>query len=158
MKFQYHFFFGIVFTTVLYSLFSPIISIFGLLIIFLSSFLVDVDHYFYYVYKKRNLNLISAYKWYVKNARKFRFMPKEERRQVYLGFYIFHGIEPLVILFFLGFYLSPIFNFLLIGLLFHLFTDLVSEIILKQRIDKISVIMNFFITKNHKNLDEIDVT
>lgn len=156
MKFKYHFSFGIIFTILLYFLFSPIIPPWGLLIIFLSSFLIDIDHYFYYIYKKGDFSLIRAYKWYMKNARKFCFMSEEKRKQFYLGFYIFHGIEPLIILFFLGFYVSQFFNFILVGFLFHLFTDLISEIILKQRIDKVSIIQNFIIIQNLTSLQEID--
>ena len=156
MKFKYHFSFGIIFTILLYFLFSPIIPPWGLLIIFLSSFLIDIDHYFYYIYKKGDFSLIKAYRWYIKNARKFCSMSKEKRKQVYLGIYIFHGIEPLIILFLLGFYLSPLFNFILIGFLFHLSIDLISEIILKQRIDKISVIQNFLTTKKLTNFEEVD--
>jgi len=93
----------------------------------------------------------------MKNARKFRFMPEEKRKQVYLGFYIFHGIEILIILFFLGFYISPLFNFIFIGVLFHLSVDLTSEIILRQRIDKVSVIQNFLTNRKLKSLDEIEL-
>ena len=156
MKFKYHFLLGVIFAVLLYLLFSTIISLFGLLIILLSSFLIDVDHYLYYVYKKGDFSLIRAYSWYMKNARKFCFMSEEKRKQFYLGFYIFHGIEPLIILFFLGFYVSQFFNFILVGFLFHLFTDLISEIILKQRIDKVSIIQNFIIIQNLTSLQEID--
>jgi len=84
-------------------------------------------------------------------------MPERERKNFYLGFYIFHGIEPLIILFLLGFYISQFFNFILIGFLFHLVTDLISEIILKQRIDKISIIQNFLIIRNLSDFEKMDV-
>lgn len=156
MRFQYHFAFGIVFTVFLYFLLSPVISLFGFLIIFLSSFLIDVDHYFYYVRKKRDLSLFRAYKWYMKNARKLCRMPKEKRENIYLGFYLFHGIEPLAVLLLLGLYVSPFFSLIFIGFLFHLLTDLVGEIIVGQRIDKISVIYNFIVTRKMTALDEVE--
>jgi len=156
MRFKFHFLFGIIFLVLLYFLFSSIISFWGLLIIFLSSFLIDIDHYFYYIYKKGDFSLVRAYKWYIKNAHKFYFLSKEKRKQIYLGFYIFHGIEPLIILFFLGLYVSQFFNFVLIGFLFHLSTDLISEIILKQRIDKVFLIQNYIITRKLTDLEEID--
>ena len=156
MNFRYHLLLGIVFAVLLYFLFYPLISFLGLLIIFLSSFLIDADHYIYYVYKKGDFNLIRAYNWYMKNARKFCFMSKEKQKQVYIGFYIFHGIEPLIILFFLGFFLSQFFTFILIGFLFHLSTDLISEIILRQRIDKVSIIQNLLRNKKLVSLEEID--
>jgi len=55
----------------------------------------------------------------------------------------------------LGFYISQFFNFILIGFLFHLFADLVSEIILKQRIDKISLIQNILVIRNLTPLENI---
>jgi hypothetical protein len=157
MKFKYHLLLGVIFAVLLYLLFSPLISLFGLLIIFLSSFLIDVDHYLYYVCKKGDFSLIRAYSWYMKNARKFCFMSKEKRKQFYLGFYIFHGIEPLIILFFLGFYISQFFTFILIGFLLHLSTDLISEIIFRQKIDKVSVIQNLLLTGKLTNLEEVEV-
>jgi hypothetical protein len=156
MKFKYHFFFGILFSILLYFLFQSIIPLWGLTIIFLSSFLIDFDHYLFYVFKKRDLSLRRAYKWYVKYSHKFCSVPLDKRKKYYLGFYIFHGIEPLIVLFSLGFFVSPLFTFILIGFLFHLSTDLVSEIIFGQRIDKISVICNFWIMGKLTNFEEVD--
>jgi len=157
MKLKYHFFFGILLTILLYFLFSPIISLFGLLIIFLSSFLIDVDHYLYYLCKKGDFSLIRAYKWYVKNSHKFCLVPLDKRKNFYLGFYVFHGIEPIIILFFLGFYISQFFTFILIGFFFHLSADLISEIIFRQRIDKISVIQNLLLMRKLTNFEEVDL-
>lgn len=156
MRFKFHFLFGIIFTVILYFLFSPIIPLIGLLIIFLSSFLIDVDHYIYYVLRKRDISLRRAYKWYVKYSCKFCHIPLDKRKNFYLGFYIFHGIEPLIVLFFLGFYVSQFFSFLLIGFFFHLSTDLVTEILLRQRIDKISVIQNLLLMRKLTNFEEVD--
>ncbi len=156
MRFKYHLFFGLIFTAILYFIFSPIVSFFGLLIIFLSSFLIDVDHYLYYVFRKKDISLKRAYKWYIKYSCKFCHIPLKIRKNYYLGFYIFHGIEPLITLFLLGFYVSPIFTFILIGFFFHLSTDLVAEIILGQRIDKVSVIQNFISTRKLKNFEEVE--
>ncbi len=157
MNVQYHFFFGILFAALLYFLFSPIISLLGLLIIFLSSVFIDVDHYFYYIYKRRNLSPIKAYRWYMRSVHKFRSIPKERRKEIYIGFCIFHGIEMLIILFLLGLYVSPIFNFILIGFLFHLSADLVSETILGQRLDKISIIQNFLRNKKLVSLEDFEM-
>jgi len=155
MKFKYHFFFGIIFAILLYFLFSPLISLFGLSIIFLSSFLIDVDHYLYYVCRKGDFSLRRAYKWYVKYSHKFCLVSLDKRKKFYLGFYIFHGIEPLIILFLLGTFVSQFFTFILIGFLFHISTDLVSEIIFKQRIDKISVIHNLLLMGKLTNFEEV---
>jgi len=152
---QTHFILGIIFVILLYFLFSPIISIFGLAIILLSSVLIDIDHYVYYIFKKKDLNLFTAHKWYIKNIRKLYSMNKEQKKKVYLGFYFFHGIESLIILFFLGFYLSPIFNLIFIGFLFHLFVDFISEIMFEHRFGKLSVIYDLFTFRKLTNLDTI---
>jgi hypothetical protein len=153
MRFKFHFLSGFIFTILLYFLFYPVIPFFGLLIIFLSSFLMDADHFFYYIFKKRDFNLIRAYKWYIENTKKFCSSSKEKQKKIYIGFYIFHGIEILIILFLLGFYISPIFNFILIGFLFHLSVDLISEIIFEQRIDKISLIQNYLAIRKLTHID-----
>jgi len=150
-----HLIFGVIFVTFLYFIFYPILSIFDLAVILLSSILIDVDHYFYYVLKKRDLNPFNAYHWYKKNVKKIYSLNKEKRREIYFGFYIFHGIEILIILFFLGKYVYPIFTFILIGFIFHLFLDFVSEIIWEQRFDKISFIYNLLTFKNRIHIDEV---
>lgn len=143
MHVKYHILLGLIFSTLLYFLF-PELNLSNLLIIFFSSFLIDIDHYLYYVYKKKNINPYRAYKWYVKNIIKFHFfLSKEQQKKAYTGLYLFHGIEILIILFFLGNYISSMFTFIIIGFLFHLFTDLVYEKILNQRIDKISFFYNY---------------
>ncbi len=152
---QIHFILGIVFVAILYFFFSPIISIFGLTIILLSSVVIDIDHYIYYIFKKNDLNPFTAYKWYIKNIRKLYSMSKEQKKKIYLGFYFLHGVESLIILLFLGFYLYPIFNFIFIGFLFHLFVDFITEIMFEQRFSKLSVIYNLFIFKKLTNLDAI---
>jgi len=156
MRFKVHFLLGIIFIILLYFLFYPIISLFGLLVIFLSSFLIDIDHYFYYIYKKRDFSLIRAYKWYMTTMHRFCSLPPEKQKKLYIGFYIFHGIEILIILFLLGFYVSKIFIFVLIGFFFHLSTDLISEIIFGQRIDKIFLFQNLLAMRKLTNFEKID--
>jgi hypothetical protein len=112
-------------------------------IIFLSSVFIDIDHYFYYISKKRNLNPFKAYEWYHQNVKKIYSLSKESRGKVYIGLYYFHGIEVLIIFFFLG-AISPLFIFILIGFIFHLLADFISEVIFQQRLDKISIIYNIF--------------
>ena len=150
-----HFLLGILFVICLYVFFYPLISIFGLLIIFLSSVFIDIDHYFYYIFRKKDLNPFRAHEWYIKNMRRFHSLDKKQMKNFYLGFYFLHGIESLIILFLLGIYLSPIFNFILIGFLFHLIMDFIAEVIFEQRIDKISFIYNILTFGKLINIDTI---
>lgn len=152
---QFHFLLGIIFVAILYFFFSPIISLFGLAVILLSSVLIDIDHYVYYVYKKKDLNPFKAHKWYLKNIKKFHSMSKEQKKKFYIGFYFFHGIESLIILLFLGFYISPIFIFIFIGFFFHLSIDFIADIILEERFGKISVIYTLISLKKLVHIEEV---
>ena len=121
----------------------PEISLVSLGIIVASSVLVDIDHYFYYVYKKKKINPVKAYKWYMGNRKKCRTMSKEHKRTTHFGTYCLHGIEILIILLLLGFFVSNFFYFVLIGVTFHLLLDLSVEIIYYGIYDKISVTYAF---------------
>ncbi len=154
---QSHFILGVFFVVFLYFFFSPTISIFGLGVILLSSVLIDFDHYVYYILKKKNLNLLEMYKWYIKYSRKICSLDKKERKKVYLGIYFLHGVESLTLLFFLGTYISQFFIFIFIGFFFHLVMDFIAEIIFEQRIDKISFIYNFFAFKKLKHIENFEI-
>jgi len=80
-------------------------------------------HYLYYVYKKRDLSLRNAYRYFIKNKKKMLSLSRKERNKIYGGFVIFHGIEFLILLFLLSL-ISEYFLYILIGCAFHLFSDL----------------------------------
>ncbi len=147
---KYHLFLGILFVIILH-LFFPQISFFGLSIIFLSSFLIDADHVFYYSLKKRNLNPVKAYIWAIKRTRAFHNLSRAHRKKFYSGFFLFHGVEWLIILFLLGTYVSHFFIFILIGFSFHFIVDTIHEISDKGTVDKISLFWNFYRYEKLKN-------
>ena len=146
-----HFIFGLIFAGFLYLIF-PKIGLIGFLIILSSTVLIDVDHYLYYVYKKKDLSLKNAYKWFIKKRKKFLCLPKNQRNKFYRGFYFLHGIEVLIILFFLIFF-SKYFFFIFIGFAFHLLLDSVDQTIYWDRIDKFSLVYDFFKFKKLKVFD-----
>ena len=119
-----HIIFGLIFATVLFFLF-PQIGLIGFSIIFLSSFLIDVDHYLFYVFYKKDCSLRNAYKWFVKLDRKFKNFSKEKKKKIKYPPLIFHGFETFIILIILLFF-SKIFLYVLIGFLFHEFLDIIS--------------------------------
>jgi hypothetical protein len=149
---KYHIFFGLILSAVLFLIFPNYIGLIGAGIIFFSSFLIDVDHYIYYVIKNKSLSLKKAFN-YFSNARdkmlKFTF---EKRKNYYSGFCFFHGIEWLIILFVLGIFLSKYFLFIGIGFLLHLSLDWIEEYNKSPRMDKISVIYDFFKFKKFKRI------
>jgi hypothetical protein len=136
---KHHIFLGFIFSIFLYLIF-PNISLIGTIIIFFSSFLIDVDHYLYYVFKKRDLSLQKAYKWYISKKRKLLSLSRQKRSKIRGTFLFLHGIEPLLILFLLEIFLSKYFFYILIGFAFHLLLDIIYQIKFQDRIDRISII------------------
>ena len=104
-----HFIITLILSIVLYPLFKL-----NVLWFFLSGFLIDFDHYLYYVLKYKTLNFSKAYSYYLK-------------KQDELFLMIFHTIEFWILLLILSSF-SMIFIFLLIGLLPHLTMDYIEMI------------------------------
>ncbi len=151
---QKHIVLGIIFALAIYLIF-PSVGILNATIIFLSSFLIDVDHYFYYVYKIKKLSPIKAYKWFTKNVKKHRALSKDQKEKTHFGTMTFHGIEPLILLFTLGFFVSNIFYFILVGFTIHLISDLAVEIIYCNRFNKISVVYCFLKSRGLTFIDDL---
>jgi len=138
-----HLFFGIILSALLFILF-PSLGFLPILIVFLSSVLIDTDHYLYYIFIKKDLSLKNAYLWYMQRWKHFNASPMSERKKCYAGFFMFHGIEWLVILFLMWNYVSPCFLYVFMGFLFHFCLDTPDEIIKKGTVDKISLIWNYY--------------
>jgi len=149
---KFHVIYGFVFSIILFLIF-PSIGIFGAVIIFLSSFLIDVDHYIYYALKKKDINLEKGIMYFFTKRKKLAKMKIEQRNKFYSGFCFFHGIEILVILLFAGIFISNYFFFILLGFAFHLSLDISQEIHEGLRIDKISIIYDWIKFKKLKLLE-----
>ena len=123
------------------------------LVFFLSSFLIDVDHYLYYVYRKKDLSLKRSFNWYLKLDKKYFAMPKITQAKYYAGFCIFHGIESIIILFILGIF-YPILNFVALGFIAHLFLDAIQKIREDQdSLEVLSIIYKYFYNLKRRNID-----
>jgi len=111
----YSFIFCLFFLVILqYGSISPYI------IIFLSSILIDIDHYLLYAYRKKNLSLVKAWKWHI-------FLhnnPREAQKQIPF-LHLFHTIEFLVLIFILSFFYK-VFLWIFIGFIFHTFLDILD--------------------------------
>jgi hypothetical protein len=119
-----HILFGLIASLILYLIF-PQISTLEASIIFLSSFLIDADHYIYYLFVKKDFSLKRAYNFflYKKNTHiKLSLREKEKKKQTIL---LFHGLETLIILFLL-ISVHRVFIFILVGVLIHLILDLID--------------------------------
>ncbi|MDP1729071.1 MAG: hypothetical protein Q8L27_02625 [archaeon] len=150
---------GLIFSFTLMMIFPIDIGLIGALIIFFSSFLIDVDHYVYYVYKTRIFNLNKSIHWYSVNRKKFSNMTFQEKNKIYTGLCFLHGIEAFIVLSLLIFIrnpLSPYMVFVAIGFIFHHILDAIDLYIRNYRFDKV---LSFFYSvkkaKNKKLLQEI---
>ncbi|MEK6873892.1 MAG: hypothetical protein AABW91_03530 [Nanoarchaeota archaeon] len=122
-----HIVFGFIFALLVFILF-PQIELLGFFTIWLASFLIDVDHYLYYVLAKKDLSLRKAYKWFMGESAKSLLLPREKRKEINKEMpCIFHGIETIIILILLSF-VNNFFLFVLIGFVFHEFLDFIHVV------------------------------
>jgi len=110
---KWHILYGAIFTVILYFIFR--INLLQSILIFFSSVIIDVDHYFWYIKNKRDFSLKRAYNWHIK-------MPKDLPEPF---LHIFHVIEILIVLSILSYFWIG-FLFVLIGILFHSILDLIE--------------------------------
>ena len=122
-----HVIIGFIFSLMAYIIFP--ISPLEATIIFLASFLIDFDHYLLYVYKKKNLSLNRALKYFYRlNNDWKKIYPR--RKEYKKNIFIFHSIETLIPLAIFSIYF-PIVWFVLIGMILHLILD--YSIIIKRK-------------------------
>ena len=100
-------------------------------IIFLSSILLDFDHYLYYIFKKRDLSLKNAYSWFVERKRKWFSLKYEERKRYKRPILIFHGIEFWLVLGLLCL-VNKLFLWILLGIAIHMIFDWIELFYLKE--------------------------
>ena len=142
-----HFIFGTIFSLALLFAF-PKIGFIGFFIILASTVLIDVDHYLYYVYKKKDWNLKNAFNWYIQGGKKFNEMPKNQRENIYFGICIFHGIEFIIILFAFSFHFISLL-FIIVGFVFHELLDLIESI--QKKISPLKVVSLAYLLVDIKN-------
>jgi hypothetical protein len=152
---QNHFFIGLIASVILYFGF-PDIGILNLVVFLLASVLIDVDHYLYYVYKKKDWSLVNSVRWFLKKRAFMRKAGRKVRNEVWVGFFFLHGIEVLTLIWLLGFFIWDIFYFVLLGFLLHLILDYVHQIRERDRFDKFSIVYDYFKYKKLKFIDELD--
>lgn len=93
------------------------------LIIFLSSVLIDGDHYLWYGFKTKDWNPLHAVSWFYDLIEKHKKLSHSEKRMFKKHLLIFHGIEFWIILLILGVYINPLFIYILIGVGIHMIAD-----------------------------------
>lgn len=149
-----HLFFGILFSLFIYLIF-PHIGVLECLVIILSTVLIDVDHCIYHYFRDKQWNPWKLYKGLIKKKKVFRALPLEERNNYYSGFFIFHGIEPLIILLLLGYIFNTIFLYVFVGFALHFLLDLIDNVFNWKRIDKVFLIYDHFKFKKLKCIENL---
>jgi hypothetical protein len=119
-----HIIFGAIISIFLLFLFPPI-GIFNASLIFLSSVLIDFDHYLYYIIKKHDFSLKKAYLWSLNGRKSWLKLDKEQKLKYELAVFAFHGLEFCLILLFL-LLISNIFFWILLGVVIHLGLDFID--------------------------------
>jgi len=143
---SYHIFFGFLFSIFLLFLF-PEIGVKNLTMLFLAAVLIDVDHYLFYIYQKKDFNLRRAYDYFIANKKKWKEFGKIGNCPLPSQLCIFHGLEVLLVVFILSFFFNPLY-FVFIGFSFHLLLDLAEQAVYSDKIKKVSIVSDFL---NYKN-------
>lgn len=139
---KYHFIYGTIVSFVLYFGFD--VGLLGCLVFLTATVCIDVDHYFYYVYVKRDWNLRKAFSWFNEERKYIMRIDSKDRKNFYYGFCVFHGIEVILLFALLGYFSWGIFYFVAFGIFFHLLLDHIEINIMKGRFDKFSIIYDYF--------------
>ncbi|MBS3090897.1 hypothetical protein J4217_00430 [Candidatus Pacearchaeota archaeon] len=120
---RWHIFLGLI-STILITLVFPNTSMLYLLLFFLSSFLIDFDHYANAAMKTNKLGLRNAFEYH----KILGEIEKEEHKKGLRrkgDFHPFHTIEFHLLVLLLGFLWTSFF-FIFLGMLFHSIMDLIS--------------------------------
>ena len=118
-----HGIFGVIFALILINFFG--FSDIAGLVVFLSSVLIDVDHYLQILFSSGEISLRRAYNSHVSKRNAFRTLNSRDKGTYKHKHFVFHGIEFIIILWTLSF-LSIVFYWVLLGVVFHLLLDYID--------------------------------
>jgi len=122
---RWHIFFGAIFTWIIWKYF-PETSLFYLSLVFLSSFLIDFDHYVNAVIKTGKLSLFEAFEYHRITGKIGKKLHEKGIRKKG-DFHLFHTVEFHALIGILGIF-WPAFMFIFIGMIFHSILDIISMI------------------------------
>jgi len=123
--------------------FFPQVGFLEALIFVASTVLIDFDHLIYYAIVKKSINPFKAYRWYRINHSHWLKLSRKEKNKHKGVFLTFHGLEVFSIVLALGIWVHPLFIYVFMGLVFHLFLDLIEMRQHQDRLDKISIIHDY---------------
>jgi hypothetical protein len=108
-----HFLFSLILAVIFYPTFN-----YGVIFIFIGGVLINIDNYFWYIYRYKKFNASDCYRWFT------IYNVKNNYRDIIGSVLIFHTIEFLLLSVILSFYIEFILMFT-IGLLIHFLLNLV---------------------------------
>lgn len=122
MKTSVHLIASLILAAALYPIFS-----WNVLLILVGGVLIDIDHYFWFVYKYKKFSLFECYRFFTIEAEKNKW------KHIKGSLLVFHTMEFLVLIVVLSFFnhLALIFT---IGLFGHYLLDLVWHALVPKRI------------------------
>ena len=146
MEFKWHFLFGFITSYLLVYFFK--FPLFAGLIIFIASWIIDIDHYLWYAIETKDWNPFNAIKWYIKSIPKYFTLSLDERKNFKKGVFILHSLLFWIILTLLSL-IHPIFLWILIGVITHIVADLID---LKTKNEHLYIkIFPCYVIKKNKN-------
>jgi len=119
---RWHIFFGGIFTATIW-VFAPETNMIYLSLIFLSSFLIDFDHYLVAIFNTKKLSLKKSLKYFECLGEKEK-KDKKNRQREKGHFYIFHTLEFHILILFLS-TIRIEFFYIFLGMIFHSLWDIV---------------------------------
>ncbi|PXY71330.1 hypothetical protein CXX78_00655 [Candidatus Parvarchaeota archaeon] len=118
---RWHIFWGLILSIFIW-FFHPEIKIIYLLLVFLSSFLIDFDHYLVAVKNTKSLSLQKAFNYFALLGKNELNRKKKKRKKDPLM--IFHTAEFHLLVLAVGF-LEEAFLFIFLGMFFHSLLDII---------------------------------
>jgi len=146
MEFKWHLLIGFTISYILIYFFN--FSIFAGIIIFLSSWSIDIDHYFWYAFEMKDWNPIHAINWYKKSIPKWFKLTLKEREDFRRGVFMLHSLIFLIILGALLF-INKIFLWILIGVAIHMVADWID--LIKRNEPLYNKIFPCYVIRRNKN-------
>ncbi len=146
MQFKWHLLIGFISSYILVQFFN--FSLFAGLIIFLASWLIDGDHYFWYAIEMKDWNPLHAIGWYRKSNPKWISLSLKEREKFKRGVFICHGILFWIFLLIL-IPIHNIFLWALIGVGIHMVADWID--LIRRREPLYNKIFPCYVIRKNKN-------
>ena len=120
---KYHILVGGIASILLYLLVH--ISFIEASIVFLVSVLIDVDHYFLYVFRTKDVSFNRAREYFYQRRNFLMLLTPHERKKYKKAIFLFHGIECWAIIAIVS-YFYPIVLFVLVGIAIHIPLDYID--------------------------------